>query len=70
MLDRIPGFLSIERSVSLSQEQTILSLSYWADEAALVHWRSTGSTMLLNSKDETTSLPTIACVSVLSYGQT
>jgi heme-degrading monooxygenase HmoA len=42
MLDRIPGFLSIERSVSLSQEQTILSLSYWADEAALVQWRSTG----------------------------
>jgi heme-degrading monooxygenase HmoA len=42
MLDHIPGFLSIERSVSLSQEHTILSLSYWADEAALVQWRSTG----------------------------
>jgi heme-degrading monooxygenase HmoA len=42
MLDHIPGFLSIERSVSLSQEHTILSLSHWADEAALVQWRSTG----------------------------
>jgi len=41
MLDHIPGFLSIERSASLSLEHALLSLSYWADEAALVEWRST-----------------------------
>jgi heme-degrading monooxygenase HmoA len=42
LLDSIPGFLSIERSLSLSKEHCLLSLSYWADEAALVQWRSTG----------------------------
>jgi heme-degrading monooxygenase HmoA len=42
MLDTIPGFLSIERSSSLLQDHCLLSLSYWADEAALVQWRSTG----------------------------
>ena len=42
MLDTIPGFVSIERSSSLSKELKLLSLSYWADEAALVQWRSTG----------------------------
>jgi heme-degrading monooxygenase HmoA len=42
MLDSIPGFLSIERSLSLLKEHCLLSLSYWADEAALVQWRSTG----------------------------
>src|ERR1700754_4771041 len=42
LLDRIPGFLSIERSVSIHRDQELLSLSYWADEAALVQWRSTG----------------------------
>lgn len=42
MLDDIPGFQSIERSVSLARENALLSLSYWADAAALVQWRSTG----------------------------
>lgn len=42
LLDTIPGFLSIERSSSLLRENCLLSLSYWADEAALVQWRSTG----------------------------
>lgn len=42
MLDGIPGFISIERSASLTEDHMLLSLSYWADEAALVQWRSTG----------------------------
>jgi hypothetical protein len=42
MLDRIPGFISIERSASILRDLELLSLSYWADEAALVQWRSTG----------------------------
>jgi heme-degrading monooxygenase HmoA len=42
-LDRIPGFLSIERSRSVPAEGRLLSLSYWADEAAVVAWRSHGS---------------------------
>ena len=42
-LDRIPGFESIERSRSVLSEKRLLSLSYWADEAAIVVWRSHGS---------------------------
>jgi len=42
-LDRFPGFESIERSRSVRSERRLLSLSYWADEAALAAWRSHGS---------------------------
>ena len=35
-LDRIDGFISIERFASLTQEGKILSLSFWRDEAAYV----------------------------------
>jgi heme-degrading monooxygenase HmoA len=42
-LDRIPGFESIERSRSVRAEGRLLSLSYWADEAAVVAWRSHAS---------------------------
>jgi len=41
-LERIPGFESIERSRSVRDDGRLLSLSYWADEAALVAWRSHG----------------------------
>ena len=40
--DTIPGFLSIEKSSSLSKDNYLLSLCYWADEAVLVQWSSTG----------------------------
>jgi heme-degrading monooxygenase HmoA len=38
-LDRIDGFISIERFASLTQEGKILSLSFWRDEAAVAQWR-------------------------------
>lgn len=41
-LDRIDGFLSVERFRSLGDPGWILSLSLWRDEAALVRWRSDG----------------------------
>ncbi|HZW22572.1 antibiotic biosynthesis monooxygenase [Noviherbaspirillum sp.] len=41
-LDRIDGFLSVERFRSLTHPGWILSLSLWRDEAALVQWRSDG----------------------------
>jgi len=41
-LDRIDGFLSVERFRSLTDPGWILSLSLWRDEAALVRWRSDG----------------------------
>ncbi|MDP1736760.1 MAG: antibiotic biosynthesis monooxygenase [Caulobacter sp.] len=42
LLDRIDGFLSIERFESLSQPGKILSLSFWRDEAAVAAWRTLG----------------------------
>lgn len=39
LLDRIDGFISIERFESLSAPGKLLSLSFWRDEAALAQWR-------------------------------
>lgn len=38
-LDRIDGFISIERFESLSTPGKLLSLSFWRDEAAVAAWR-------------------------------
>lgn len=38
-LDRIDGFISIERFESLSTPGKILSLSFWRDEEAVRQWR-------------------------------
>jgi heme-degrading monooxygenase HmoA len=38
-LEKIDGFLSIERFSSLSTEGKILSLSFWRDAAAIERWR-------------------------------
>lgn len=40
-LDRIDGFISIERFESLAEPGKLLSLSYWRDEAAVAAWRNT-----------------------------
>jgi heme-degrading monooxygenase HmoA len=39
-LERIDGFISVERFESLSQPGKILSLSFWRDEAAVERWRA------------------------------
>jgi len=38
-LERIDGFISVERFQSLTNPDKILSLSFWRDEAAVVRWR-------------------------------
>ena len=38
-LDKIDGFLSIERFASLTSAGKLLSLSFWRDEAAVKQWR-------------------------------
>jgi heme-degrading monooxygenase HmoA/pimeloyl-ACP methyl ester carboxylesterase len=40
LLDEVDGFISIERFQSSSAVGRILSLSFWADEAAIAAWRS------------------------------
>ncbi len=40
LLDRVEGFISIERFQSLGDERRVLSLSYWRDEQAVAKWRA------------------------------
>lgn len=42
-LQAIEGFVSVERFSSLSDEGKILSLSFFADEKAVVAWRETSA---------------------------
>lgn len=39
-LEAIDGFVSVERFESLTRPGTLLSLSFWRDEAAVLRWRS------------------------------
>ena len=39
-LSDIPGFISVERFQSLTQEGKLLSLSFFRDEAAVAEWRA------------------------------
>jgi heme-degrading monooxygenase HmoA len=41
-LERMPGFISVERFESLSQPGRLLSLSFWRDEASVKAWREQG----------------------------
>lgn len=38
-LEKIEGFISVERFQSLSDETKLLSLSLWRDEGAVTRWR-------------------------------
>ena len=38
-LEKIDGFISIERFQSLTDPGKVLSLSFWRDEAAIAEWR-------------------------------
>ena len=40
-LERLDGFLSIERFQSLAEPAKLLSLSFWRDEGAVAAWRNT-----------------------------
>jgi heme-degrading monooxygenase HmoA len=39
LVEKIDGFISVERFRSVSQEGKILSLSFWRDEKAVAQWR-------------------------------
>ncbi len=39
-LDKIDGFISIERFQSLNDPEKVLSLSFWKDEKSIQQWRS------------------------------
>jgi heme-degrading monooxygenase HmoA len=39
-LEKVDGFLSVERFQSLTNSEKILSLSFWRDERAVASWRN------------------------------
>jgi heme-degrading monooxygenase HmoA len=39
-LEKIDGFISVERFQSLTEPGKLLSLSFWRDEAAVAAWRN------------------------------
>ena len=41
ILEKIDGFISVERFESLTEKGKILSLSFFRDEAAIAKWRNT-----------------------------
>ncbi len=42
VLEKMDGFISVERFESLMQPGKYLSLSFWRDEAAVEQWRNVG----------------------------
>jgi heme-degrading monooxygenase HmoA len=39
-LEKIDGFISVERFASLTDERKLLSLSFWRDDDAVKRWRT------------------------------
>jgi len=49
-LEKIDGFVSVERFASLTNEGKILSLSIWRDEAAVQRWREQARHQMAQAK--------------------
>jgi heme-degrading monooxygenase HmoA len=49
-LEKMEGFISIERFQSLTDPGKILSLSFWRDDAAIAQWRQIESHRLAQAK--------------------
>jgi len=49
-LEKIDGFISIERFSSLIEEGKVLSLSFWRDEEAINEWRNLETHRLAQEK--------------------
>lgn len=49
-LEKIDGFISIERFESVTQRGKFLSLSFWRDEAAVQAWRNVEGHRLAQTK--------------------
>jgi heme-degrading monooxygenase HmoA len=41
VLEKIDGFISVERFQSITDPRKVLSLSFWRDEEAVLAWRNT-----------------------------
>lgn len=54
ILEKIDGFVSVERFESLTEKGKILSLSFFHDEAAVEKWRNTPQHRITQSKGRAT----------------
>lgn len=43
VLEKIDGFISVERFQSITDPKKVLSLSFWRDEDAVIAWRNTAA---------------------------
>ena len=50
VLEKIEGFISVERFQSINDPGKILSLSFWRDEESIKQWRNTEMHRLAQSK--------------------
>ncbi|HCM75411.1 MAG TPA: antibiotic biosynthesis monooxygenase [Cytophagales bacterium] len=53
-LEKIDGFISIERFQSINDPTKILSLSFWKDEEAISKWRNLETHRVAQTKGRTT----------------
>jgi heme-degrading monooxygenase HmoA len=49
-LEKMDGFISVERFQSLTDPSKILSLSFWRDDAAIAGWREVESHRMAQAK--------------------
>ncbi|MEE2745506.1 MAG: antibiotic biosynthesis monooxygenase [Pseudomonadota bacterium] len=54
-LEKIDGFLSVERFQSLVNRNKLVSLSFWRDEQAIINWRN----HIMHKKAQTEGYATI-----------
>jgi heme-degrading monooxygenase HmoA len=50
LLEKMEGFISVERFQSLTDTEKILSLSFWKDEQSIKEWRNVEMHRLAQSK--------------------
>lgn len=50
VLEKVEGFISIERFQSINDPEKVLSLSFWKDEESIKQWRNTEMHRLAQSK--------------------
>jgi heme-degrading monooxygenase HmoA len=50
LLEKIEGFISVERFQSLTNPEKVLSLSFWEDEEGIKEWRNIETHRLAQSK--------------------
>ena len=61
LLERIDGFISIERFRSLAEPGRLLSLSFWRDEAAVARWRQLEAHRAAQQEGARMCSPTTGC---------